>query len=112
MTARGVRIAILLLVLGFVGLDAWLTRARTTSWEKPLRATIYPIVADGREPTRAYVASLTRDDFTDLEVFLRNEAPRYGVNLPEPLSVRLGPVLDQLPPLPPAERSMLSTIAW
>lgn len=112
MTARGVRISILLLILGFVGLDAWLTHARTTSWEKTLRATIYPIVADGRAPTREYVASLTRDDFTDLEVFLSNEAPRYGVNIADPLSVRLGPVLDQLPPLPPTEPGVLSTISW
>jgi hypothetical protein len=112
MTARGVRIAVLLLVLGFVALDAWTTRMRTTSWDKPLRATVYPIVADGRDATRAYVAALTRDDFTDLEVFLQNEAPRYGVNVAKPLSVRLGPALTELPPLPPAERSVLGTVGW
>ena len=112
MTARGVRVAILLLVLGVVALDAALTRFRSTHWDKTLRASIYPIVADGRPATRAYVAGLVREDFAAIETFLRREAPRYGVAIAEPLQLRLRPVLDQLPPLPPAERSLLGTVGW
>jgi hypothetical protein len=112
MTARSIRIGILLLILGAVGLDAWLTRVRTTSWDKPLRATVYPIVADGRASTRDYVARLTREDFASMEAFLRREGARYGVTIADPLRVRLGPVLQQLPPLPPADRNLLGVVAW
>jgi hypothetical protein len=112
MTARGVRISILLLILALVALDAGLTRWRTTSWDKPLRATIYPIVADNRQVTRDYVAGLTREDFTDLEAFLQQEAPRYGVAIAEPLRVRLGPVLAQLPPMLPREPGIWAAVTW
>jgi len=112
MTARGIRIALLLAVLAMVGLDAWLTRARTTSWENTLRVSVYPIVADGRDTTRDYVDALTREDFAAIETFLQREAPRYGVTLAEPARIWLRPRLDQLPPLPPRERSLLGTVGW
>jgi len=112
MTARGIRIGVLLFVLALVALDTWLTRTRVTGWDRTLRASIYPIAADGRPATRDYVAALTREDFTPIEDFLRREAPRYGVAIAEPLRVALRPVLQQGPPLPPAERSLLGTVAW
>ena len=112
MTARGVRIALLLAVLAAVGLDAWLTRTRTTSWEKTLRVSVHPIVADGREATRQYVAALAREDFAPIEGFLQREGARYGVALAEPAMVWLRPRLDQLPPLPPPDRGLLGTIGW
>jgi len=112
MTGRAIRIALLLAILAMVGLDAWLTRARATGWDKTLRVSIHPIVADGGAATRDYVAGLTREDFTAIEVFLQREAPRYGVAITEPVHVMLRPVLGQLPPLPPRERGLLGTIAW
>jgi hypothetical protein len=111
-TGRRIRIAILLAVLAMVGLDAWLTRARTTSWDKTLRVTVFPIVADGRPATRDYVASLRREAFAPIEDFVRREAERYGIANPLPLGVRLGPVLDEPPPLPPADRGLLGTVSW
>lgn len=112
MTARGVRITLLLAVLAMVGLDAWLTARRTTSWESTLRVSVYPIVADGREATRAYVRALAREDFAPIEAFLRREAPRYGVTLAEPARIWLRPVLEQAPPLPPADRGLAGTMGW
>ena len=112
MTGRGIRIALLLAVLGLVGLDAWLTRVRTTGWDSTLRVSVHPIVADGRDATRAYVGALAREDFAAIEAFLQREAPRYGVRLPEPVRVWLRPRLDELPPLPPADRSLLGTVGW
>lgn len=112
MTARGIRIALLLAILAMVGLDAWLTRTRTTGWERTLRVSVYPIVADGREATRQYVAALTREDFSAIEAFLQREAPRYGVAIAEPARIWLRPALEQPPPLPPADRGLLGTIGW
>jgi hypothetical protein len=112
MTARGIRIALLLAVLAMVGLDAWLTRLRSTSWETTLRVSVHPIVADGSDAARDYVAALTREDFVPIEGFLQREGARYGVALPEPARVWLRPRLDQLPPLPPRERSVPGTMAW
>jgi len=112
MTGRGIRIALLLMILAMVGLDAWLTRARTTSWDRTLRVSLYPIVADGRPATRDYVAALTREDFAAVETFLQREAPRYGVTIAEPVRVWLRAALDASPPLPPSERSLLGTMGW
>jgi hypothetical protein len=112
MTARGVRIALLLAVLALVGLDAWLTRARTTSWDRTLRVSVHPIVADGREATRQYVAALTREDFAEVESFLQREAGRHGVAHAEPARIWLRPALRELPPLPPRERGLLGVVAW
>jgi hypothetical protein len=112
MTGRGVRIAFLLAVLAMVALDAWLTRVRTTGWESTLRVSLYPIVADGQAATREYVRGLSREDFAAIESFLQAEAPRHGVRIPEPVRIWLRPPLDQPPPLPPRERSLLGTMGW
>jgi hypothetical protein len=109
---RALRIGFLLLVLGAVALDAWLTHARTTSWTSTLRATVYPIVADGQASTQAYVGALRPEDFAAIEAFLRREAARYGVPIAEPLALRLAPPLTQLPPPPPESRNPLSVAAW
>lgn len=111
-TGKKIRVGILLLILGLVALDTWLTRVRTTDWDSPLRLTLYPIAADGSETAQKYVGELQREHFTELESFLAREARRYGVKAPEPLRVRLGPVLTQLPPTPPADRSVLGTVWW
>ena len=109
---RSVRIALLLAVLGMVALDAYLTRVRTTSWENTLRVSLYPIAADGESATRDYVAKLTREDFAAIEAFLREQAPEYGITIPEPVRIWLRPPLEQLPPLPPRDRGLFGTIAW
>jgi hypothetical protein len=112
MTRRGVRIALLLAVLGLVAFDTWITRLRTTSWDRTLRVSVYPIVADGQPATRDYVATLTPADFGAIEAFVLAQAPAYGVTTPEPVKILLRPPLEQLPPLPPRERSLLGTVGW
>ena len=109
---RKLRIGFLLLVLALVAFDAWITRARSTSWDKTLRATVYPIVADGRPATREYVASLAPAQFADIERFVQRQAGRYGVALAEPLRIRLGPVLNELPPQLPERRNVATTAWW
>ena len=110
--ARKLRISLLLLVLAVVAFDAWITRARSTSWDKTLRATVYPIVADDRPATREYVAGLRAETFGEIERFLAGESRRHGVALAEPLRIRLGAALSERPPAPPADRNPLGTAWW
>ena len=107
---RGVRITLLLLVLGVVALDAWLSRLRTTDWDLPLRVTLYPLVGDDRDATRRYVAGLTPEHFAPLAAFLRSEGRRHGLPIAEPMTLRLGPERHELPPPPP--RGSLETLWW
>jgi len=107
-----VRIAILLAVLAFVALGAWLDRSRSTDWDAPLRVTLYPIPATADAATRAYVAALSRDDFASLEGFFADEARRHGVTLGEPLRVRVSPAATTVPPAPPPEAGMLGVATW
>lgn len=110
--ARKIRIGLLLLILGGVALDAWLTRLRTTDWDRPLWVYVYPIVADGREATRGYVKALSDDHLRGVEAFLEREAARHGLPLTEPVHVELGRVLDEAPPLPPPGAGRLDIVWW
>jgi len=109
--ARKLRIGVLLLILAAVALDAWLTRLRSTDWDRALWVTVYPIVADGRDATRDYVAALQREHFTALESFLEREAARHGLPLATPLHIELGRTLAEMPPLPEPGAGRLD-IAW
>ncbi len=111
-TGKKIRVGILLLILGGVALDAWLTRIRSTDWDSPLRLSVYPIAADGEESTREYVQNLRREDFAALETFLMREARAHGVSSGAPLRVKLGPEVTQKPPLPPADRGVFGTVWW
>lgn len=109
---RRIRIGVLLLILAAVALDAWLTRARSTDWDRPLWVMVFPIVADDRDATRTYVKALTRDAFVGLEAFLQREAARHGLPLAEPLHVELGRTLDEIPPLPARGAGRLDIVWW
>ncbi len=109
---RAFRIAVLLFILLFVGLDAWLTQARSTDWDSSLWVKVYPINADGSEKSRRYIEKLTVDDFDGVEEFLRRESARYGKPISEPIKMRLGePVRSQPPSLGP-EPNMLDVMLW
>lgn len=107
-----IRLAILLAVLGFVALGAWLDRRRSTDWDAPLRVTVYPLAAGADEATRAYAAGLGDEDFDDVEAFLAEEAARYGVALGEPVRLRVSRAAPQLPPMPPADAGPFGIAAW
>ena len=70
------RLAILLAVLLFVALGAWLDRSRSRDWNDTLRVTVYPINASTDAACRAYIAGLTAEDFADVESFFADEASR------------------------------------
>ena len=64
------RLALLLAVLAFVALGAWLDRSRSTDWDTPRRVTVYPVADGGDAATRGYVANLADEDFGAISRFL------------------------------------------
>ena len=109
---RTIRIAILLIILVLVGGSAWLTKVRTTSWSQPLRVAIFPIAADDRKQTHAYIAQLNADTFAPIAMFMAREARRYGLTLTTPVEVYLAPQIYQPPPPPPFGGNPIQVILW
>lgn len=106
------RVAILLAILAWVAVDVLADRLNTTNWNQPLWVGIYPINTDGSAQTGRYIASLSENDFTAIESWLRAESVRYGVTLEEPVRFRLGAEETEQPPLPPRERGWFETLGW
>jgi hypothetical protein len=106
------RVAILLAVLAFVALGAWLDRSRSTDWDAPLRVTVYPIAAGDDPAPRNHVAALTADDFDDVAAFFAEEARRYDVALDEPVRLRVSHAAATQPPLPPADPGVIDVVTW
>ncbi|HVN44905.1 MAG TPA: hypothetical protein VMT66_06590 [Steroidobacteraceae bacterium] len=108
---KGIRIALLLLVLLAVVLHTWLDRVATQSWHEPLWVGLFPLNGDGSAATDAYLGTLQAHDFTALEDFFRHEASRYGLGLDEPVHVELYPQGSTLPPALESGAGPLG-IAW
>lgn len=109
---KKLRILILLFILLVVAVSTWLTKMRTTSWEKPLVVAVYPINGDGSERSAAYIENLSRDTFKDIETFFRDEAEQFRLVLKQPVEIVLGPVLSERPPAPPKDRNVLGVMWW
>jgi len=109
---RALRVTILVFVLIVVGVGTWLTRVRTTSWERPLRVAIFPINADASPATDRYIRALTLEAFSPIAQFARQEARRYGLALSTPVELFLGPELSRVPPPPPFGGNALQIALW
>ena len=106
------RILVLLIILFFVGLSTWTTMLRTTSWEKPLRAVVYPVNADNSSASAEYISSLEEEMFDPVEDFMRDEAERYDLELEDPVVFILAPEIEQLPPESPQGSSIFNVMLW
>jgi hypothetical protein len=107
-----VRLAILLAVLAFVALGAWLDRVRSTDWDGTLRVTVYPIAVGADTDTRAYVAALDNDSFTAVGEFLAEQSARHGLSLQEPVSIRVSHAVREPPPAAPEHPGPVSVAKW
>ena len=110
--AKGVRIAFLVFVLATVAVGAWQTQSRTQSWQRTLDVIVYPVNADRREITSAYIESLSNESFNSIRGFMRREAERYKADLVTPVDVFLGPQVSTLPPAPPNGGATAGIIVW
>jgi len=109
---RTLRIFILLAILIGVGMSAWTTKVRTTSWDYPLRVVVYPVNGDGSEASSQYIDSLEKETFKSIEEFMESEAKYYGLKLSNPFTIKLAPRVDNLPPEPPQDRNVFHIIWW
>ncbi|MFW1677012.1 hypothetical protein ACFVYJ_04435 [Pontibacter sp. JAM-7] len=106
------RVVVLLAILLVVSLNSWLSRSRSTDWQETLWVVIYPINADQRQDTRAYLNALQPEHFADIEQFLSREGQRYGLTLTRPLEIHLAEVVDNEPPTVPDNASILDSVLW
>lgn len=110
--AKKVRVVLLLFVLLTVGVGSWQARVRTTSWQRALNVVVFPINADGKRETEAYIRSLSDETFEPIRTFMRNEAQHYGVSLLSPVDVYLGPQVHAVPPSAPVGGSVPRVVLW
>lgn len=107
-----IRLAVLLAVLAFVALGAWLDHSRATDWDAPLRVTVYPIAVADDAATRAYVAALDEAAFADTEEFFAGEAAAHGQSPAVPVKIRVSHATRALPPALGPQPGPLATAAW
>ena len=109
---RVIRIVILLFILATVAQGAWLARARTADWNGTLRVVIYPINGDGSETAARYIGEMRGAAFEPIETFFKEEAQKYGVQLRQPVEVKIAPPVSSQPPAAPFGGSKLEVILW
>ncbi len=109
---RLIRIVILLIVLVVVGGGAWLTKLRTTAWERPLRVTVFPINGDGSPGTAEYIQRLQPNTFRPIDAFMQEQGARYKLSLSTPVELSLAPEIYRIPPRPPFGGNPVQIILW
>lgn len=108
---RNLRIIVLLFIFATVVQQTWLDKA-DLAWKHNLYVAVYPVNADGSASVSAYLRTLTREDFEPVAEYFSQEAAHYQLGLRRPIELQLGAEVKDIPPAPPADGSMLSTIIW
>jgi len=109
---KAIRITLLLVILVFVSVSTWLTKARSTDWNDSLWVKIYPINADGSAKSRDYIQSLNVEDFAAIESFIATEAEKYGRSLARPVRMELGREIPEQPPAIGDAPNTLDIMLW
>ncbi len=107
-----IRIFFLLLILAGVAIGSWRDKIRSVEWKSTLPVIIYLINADGSPVVTDYLRSLTVDNFKPIETFMRDEATRYDRSSNASIEIKLGGILDSLPPEAPRNGSSIEIIIW
>jgi len=95
-----------------VAVGGWLSKARSTDWDKSLEVVIYAINADGSVASQKHIDTLDSNGFIDIEEFFEREAKVYNLALKKPVDVSYAGELKEKPPMPPRAGSQLSIIFW
>ena len=107
------RLALLLALLAFVAVGAWLERARSRDWDEPLRVTVYPLPSsDATAELATFAHSLRAGDFAAVGEFLASEGARHGLPLETPVRLRVSHAATERPPRLPERSNLLSVMVW
>ena len=106
---KKLRIAILLIILLIVGMNAW--RDMNQDWTKPIVVLLHPINADGQTATEHYIQQISVDDLQDMQNYLQLQSKELK-GQPISFHFQLGRELKALPPKPPTTASALDAILW
>jgi hypothetical protein len=109
---KAIRITLLLLVLVFVSVSTWLTRARSTDWDDSLWVKIYPINGDGNAEVDRYIGALKLEDFQSIETFVAREVRKHGRDLDRPVRMELGHPVKEQPPFPGNAAGLPHIMLW
>lgn len=109
---KAIRVTILLLILFFVAVNAWLTHSRSTDWNNSLWVKIYPINGDGSDVSARYIKSLTAESFAPIEEFVARELQNYGHTLARPVRMEMGDEIHEQPPRVDDQPNMLDIMLW
>ena len=108
---KKLRIFVLLLILVGAIQQTFLDKA-DLEWKDNFYVAVYPVNADGSSEVGAYIKTLKREDFEPMVEYFATEAERYKLGMRHPVEVQLGEVVSEIPPAPPSDNSILSTIIW
>ncbi|MCW8825226.1 MAG: hypothetical protein OQK78_02270 [Gammaproteobacteria bacterium] len=106
------RIFILIFILILVAAVQWKTRSQLVEWDNSVWTVIYPIAADNSPNTLDYIESLTIEQLAAIEAFIKDEADHYGIATEQPIKVSLAIPINQMPPKPPENGSLLQVMLW
>lgn len=109
---RTLRIGFLLLVLLVVATQAWVDRFSTTRWKRTVYVGAFPVSADASPVTRDYLAQLDQEKIDGVTDFVKAETTRYGVNVDDPIELRLYPMVAAAPPSLDPGAGILTRIVW
>jgi len=109
---KAIRVGVLLLILFFVSVSAWLTQARSTDWNNSLWVKIYPVNGDGSEAANDYIHGLKLDDFAAIEEFIARETEKFGHTITRPVRMELGEEVHEQPPRMSSSPSTLDVMLW
>lgn len=110
--SKQLRVLLLLIVLGLVAHAAVSDRTRIASWNNPLFVGVYPVNSDGSAVAERYIQGLREADFQPVAEAAAREAARYGLELDRPFYIELGAPIDDPPPQPPANGSVIERMQW
>jgi hypothetical protein len=109
---KNIRVLILVYILLMVAVGAWLAKAGSTDWDKPLNVVIFAINGDDSAVSQKYIAGIDNSDFDDIEDFFEREAKHYQLDLGIPVDVSYAGELAVKPPPPPRKGSTLAVMLW
>ncbi|MCF9045511.1 hypothetical protein [Acinetobacter nectaris] len=105
---KKVRVFILLLVLGYVAIEAW--KDLNQNWDQSIVVLVHPINADGSQNTENYIRQLSAQSFTEASEYLTASAKNYHKNTS--FIFKIGREIKTLPPALPEHGSILNAILW